>query len=94
MTPRPKRPTQRMIIKALSAVVSRDGPLPVCALQYRLWDKDVRVSRCEVVGALQSSQGRAGFSSFPQPLNGSRTVRLHYYLVDKAAPDVKLLPRA
>jgi hypothetical protein len=69
-----------MIIEAIALVVRRDGPLPVRAIQDRLWGLRIRISTEEVLGALTSNQGKGIFASYPKPTRGNHATRMHYYL--------------
>jgi len=71
-----------MIIEAIALVVRREGALPARAIQDRLWSLRICISTEEVLGALLCNQGKGIFASYPQPTNGNREVRQHYYLID------------
>ena len=75
-----KRPGREMTIEGITLVLRREGPLPVRAIQDRLWRLRIHISTKEVLGALTSNQGKGIFASYPKPTRGNHAVRMHYYL--------------
>jgi len=77
------RPTADCILKGAKEAIQKEGPLPVHVLVDRLWDMNIKASRRQVTGALQTSEGKNQFDAQPYPAKRSGGRVYCYFLLEE-----------
>lgn len=62
------QPKTSRLVGEIEDIIRAQGPLPLREIQCRLWDRNCRVSRYQVLGALRSPRGIRTIAPSRRPL--------------------------
>jgi hypothetical protein len=81
-----KRPNRIQLIESIIFVLKAESPLSMRGIHEKLWNLKIGTSKSELLGALNSPQGRELFAYHKLRIrcNTGMSMRAHYYLADQA----------